>query len=608
MQALRGKLLYVDLTGGKITKEDTPDNLIRDYLGGEGFAVKLFCDAMDPKLDAFDPNNVLVVSAGLFTGNAVPTAGKTVFVSKSPLTGTIAESIMGGAIGAELKAAGYDALVIKGRSKSPKYLFIEDDVVGLLDASKYWGRFTRDVSEGIQNEAGSDVIVACIGPGGEKLVRFAGIDCEDRQAGRGGLGAVMGSKNLKALAVRGTRDIGVADPKRLASISLTWQGIMEKSNAFNEDTKYGSGEFLGWMNSERGVFPTRNWNDSVFEERAKIDPYYWAPRYGVKNKGCFACTKACGKLFVVDDGPYAGTVLDGIEYETLYSLGSQCGNPDIEALAKANEVCDLYGIDTISTGVVIGFVMELVERGILNPDDIGVDCRFTNRDAVPKMAELIGMRKGMGKLFGEGVARISKEILQGSENFAIHVKGMEPPAYDVRGMKGLGLGFMTSPRGACHLRSGFYALDLTGKFWRISDVDRFSPSGKGEQVKLMEDFMTVYDCLGMCKFQRGFFKLEGLMELLDAVVGVSFTEDDLLLVGERINNLKQLFNLDAGIRRKDSYLPKRITQEPIKSGVSKGALLTETEMIGMLDDYYKARRWDREGRPVQSKLAQLGLV
>jgi aldehyde:ferredoxin oxidoreductase len=213
----------------------------------------------------------------------------------------------------------------------------------------------------------------------------------------------------------------------------------------------------------------------------------------------------------------------------------------------------------------------------------------------------------MGRLFGEGVLRISREVKQGSEDCAIQVKGMEPPAYDVRGLKGLGLGFMTSSRGACHLRSGFYALDLTGKTWRISGVDRFSSEGKGEQVRLMEDFMMVYDCLGMCKFQRGFFALEGLIEFLSAVIGSSFTEDDLLLIGERVNNLKQLFNLDAGIRREDSYLPKRVTTEPIKSGVSKGALLTEEEMMRMLDDYYEARRWDMEGRPTQWKLSQLGI-
>ncbi len=608
MDALGGSILIVDLSEGSVKREKTPDSLIRDYLGGEGFAVRLFCDAMDPNLDAFHPGNVIVVAPGLLTGTAVPTAGKTAFVSKSPLTGTIAESIMGGGIGAELKAAGYDALVITGACRAPSYIWISDDRVEIRGAEKHWGKTTREAADSIQKEVG-EAIVAVIGPGGESLVRFAGIDCEDRQAGRAGLGAVMGSKLLKAIAVRGTKDITVRDPEGLARIALRWQSVMEKSSAFNEDTKYGSGEFLDWVNSERGVFPTRNWKESVFDERQLIDPYHWAPKYGVRNKGCFACTKACGKLFIIPEGRYGGTVLDGIEYETLYSLGSQCGNGDIEALAKANEICDLYGIDTISTGVVIGFAMELVERGLIGPEDIGVDCSFTNPDAVPKMAELIGRREGrLGRLFGEGVRRASEVLGNGSGDFAIHVKGMEPPAYDVRGMKGLGLGFMTSSRGACHLRSGFYALDLTGRFWRFSGVDRFSAGGKAEAVKAMEDFAVVYDCLGLCKFSRGFFMLEGCIEILTAVTGSSFTEEDLLVIGERVSNLRQLFNLEAGIRREDSYLPKRITAEPIKSGPSKGSVITEKEMMTMLDEYYAARRWDKEGRPTQWKLSQLGLA
>ncbi len=395
MHARGGHILTVNLTSGRIGREKTPKELKADFLGGEGFAVKLFVDRMDPKLDAFDPRNVLVVAPGLLTGLPVPTAGKTAFVSKSPLTGTIAESITGGGIGAQLKAAGYDALVIEGKSYSPSYLMIDDDKVEIRDASSYWGKFTRDAAEAVRNDIG-DFVAATIGPGGESLVRYAGIDCEDRQAGRAGLGAVMGSKNLKAIAARGSGDLMVSNAQKLIFLAVNWQGVMEKSNAFVEDTKYGSGEFLGWVNSERGVFPTRNWKQSVFEERGRIDPYYWAPRYGIKNKACLACTKACGKLFVVSEGPYAGTVLDGIEYETLYSLGGQCGNPDIEALAKANELCDLYGIDTISAGVVIGFVMELVERGILSAEEIGVDCRFDNPDAVPRMKGSCGSRRNWG--------------------------------------------------------------------------------------------------------------------------------------------------------------------------------------------------------------------
>ncbi len=607
MHAIGGRLLFVDLGSGEVRKEETPEDLVRDYLGGDGLAVKLFTDAMSPEVEAFDPRNVLVFAPGLFTGLPVPTGGKCLFMSRSPLTGTIAESVMGGSIGAELKMAGYDAIVVTGRADSPKVLRVRNDFVDLVDAGKYWGMFTREARDRISADLKVNT-VACIGPGGEKLVRYATIDCDDRQSGRAGLGAVMGSKNLKAIAVRGTRDLTVADPKKLIELVLDLQEIIVNSGAYQDDTKYGTGEFFNWMNEEKGVFPTRNWQESVFDEREKIDPYYWAPKYTLRSKGCFGCTKPCGKLFVIDEGKYAGTKLDGVEYETLYSLGGECSNPDIEALARANEVCDLMGIDTISAGVCIGFIMELVERGILSVDEVGVDCQFGNPEAVIEMCELIGRREGQGKLLGEGVKRASAEIGRGSERYALHVKGMEPPAYDVRGIKGMGLGFMTSPRGACHLRSGVYALNLVGRFWRWNNVDRFTAEDKGEQVKWMEDFMTVYDSLGVCKFSRGFLLMEGYIPLVKAIMGWDLTEGDLLLVGERINNLKQIFNYSLGLRREDFHLPRRLIEEPIKGGASMGAVITETEMNRMLDDYLEERGWDPDGRPHQETLTKLGLT
>jgi aldehyde:ferredoxin oxidoreductase len=466
---------------------------------------------------------------------------------------------------------------------------------------------TRETQERMRTELKVNA-VACIGPGGERLVRYATIDCEDRQSGRAGLGAVMGHKNLKAIGVRGNRDLTVSDPGKLIDLALEWQEIMVNSGTFQDDFNYGTGEFFNWINEERGAFPTRNWQESVFKEREKVDPYYWAPKYTLRSKGCFGCTKPCGKLFVIEEGRWAGTKLDGIEYETLYSLGGECSNPDVEALARANEVCDLLGIDTISAGVCIGFTMELVERGILTTDEVGVDCRFGNPDAVVEMCELIGKREGFGRLLGEGVRKASEEIGKGSERYALHIKGMEPPAYDARGVKGAGLGFMTSPRGACHLRSGVYALNLVGKFWRWDNVDRLSAEGKGEQVKWMEDFMTVFDSLGVCKFSRGFYLMEGYLPLLKAIMDWDLGEDELLRIGERINNLKQLYNYSVGIRREDFYLPRRLLEEPIKEGPSKGAIITEEEMHRMLDDYLEERGWDREGQPSSGKLSELGLT
>ena len=607
MHAVGGKILYVDLTSGEVRTEEVTPDLVKKYLGGDGLAVKLFTDNMDPSVEPFDDKNVLVFAPGLFTGLPVPTGGKCLFLSRSPLTGTIAESVMGGNIGAELKMAGYDAIVITGKSDNPCVLSVWNDIVEIKDGSPYWGMVTREAQEAIRGDLKVSS-VACIGPAGEKLVRYATIDCEDRQSGRAGLGAVMGSKNLKAIAVRGTKDLTVADPEGLIELVLKLQDTMEKSGAFVDDTKYGTGEFLNWINEERGVFPTRNWQESVFEARKEIDPYYWAPRYTLRSKGCFGCTKACGKLFVVQEGKYSGTKLDGIEYETLYSLGGECSNPDIEALARANEVCDLLGIDTISAGVCIGFTMELVERGILSTNEVGMDCRFGNPDAVVEMSEMIGRRQGFGEILGEGVMRAAKEIGNGVERYAMHVKGMEPPAYDVRGIKGMGLGFMTSPRGACHLRSGVYALNLVGKFWRWENVDRFTAEGKGEQVKAMEDFMTVYDSLGVCRFSRGFFLIDGYIPFVRAIMGYEMSEEEILQVGERVNNLKQLFNYSVGVRREDFYLPRRLTEEPIKDGVAKGAIITEEEMHRMLDDYLDVRGWENDGKPGERKLMELKLA
>ncbi len=598
-------LLHVDLSKGRVRKAPTPPCLISNYLGGNGLAVRLFLESMGPSLDAFHPENILVISPGLFNGILVNTAGKVAFLSKSPLSGTIAESIMGGCIGSELKQAGLDAVVIKGKCSNPSIVSIDNDEVTILDGRSYWGEFSRETTEAVQRDLG-DCIVASIGPAGENLVRFASIDCEDRQAGRGGLGAVMGSKNLKAIAVRGDKDIQISQPERLEALDLHWQKIMVNSAAFVEDVKYGTGEFLDWLNKERGVFPTKNWQESVFDDRRQIDPYYWAPKYVSKCKGCVACTKTCGKLFLIQCGPYAGTAVDGVEYETLYSLGGECGNPDIEAVARANELCDQYGMDTISAGVVIGFAMELVQRGILKEQEIGADCRFGDGASVVKMVELIGRRKGMGRLLGEGVQRASEAIGKGSDHYAMHVRGMEPPAYDVRGMRSMALSLMTSPRGADHLRSGAYALDLTGKMWKFS-TDRLTNDDKGRMVKELEDFMIVYDSLGVCKFSRKFFWLEAFPDLLDACFGMKVTEANLLLVGERVSNLKQLFNLRSGWTKEAGYLPKRVRKDPIKEGVSEGAVVSDEDMHIMLDDYMRSRDWDEGGVPKKSKLRELGI-
>ncbi|MEW5748348.1 MAG: aldehyde ferredoxin oxidoreductase family protein [Candidatus Thermoplasmatota archaeon] len=609
MKGYAGRILKVDLTTGKSSVKTIDERYARKYLGGQGFAVELVYHGVPAGADALSPENVLAMAPGLFAGFPVPTGGKTAFAGKSPATNTLAESIMGGSIGAELRHAGYDALEVHGRAEKPVYLFIEDDTVEVREAEDLWGKDTRQTPDALKRRLGWDVKVACIGVAGEKLVRMACIDCDDRQSGRAGLGAVMGSKNLKAIAVRGTKDLVPADPGALLEIALRYQKVMEAAPSFVEDTKYGTGEFLGWINKEKGVFPTRNWQESVFKEREQIDPYYWATRYVTKNKACFSCTKPCGKLFQVKDGKFTGVAIDGLEYETLYSLGGQCGNSSIESVAKANEVCDLVGIDTISAGVTIGFAMELVQRGILTEKDVGMRLTWDSAtDAVPAMCGLMGRREGFGDVLADGVKRAAERIGKGSARYAIHTKGLEPPAYDVRGMKGHGLAYMTSTRGACHLRAGFYAPELVGKFWRWEGIDRFSTEGKGEKVATMENFLCVYDSIGLCKFSRGFFLIDRLREVIRAITGMEYTEEELLRIGERVHTMKGNFNVLQGVTRKDWLLPPRILEDPIADGPSKGSKISVEEMNRMLDDYMAFRKWDHEGVPSPEKLKELDIA
>ncbi len=603
MNGYGGSVLTVDLTTGEGVKKPLDEKLAARYLGGCGFGAYFMNRVVDAKVDAFSPDNALMVAPGLFVGTAVPTGGKTSFFSKSPLTGGWGEGVMGGRIGLSLKQAGYDMLILTGKAQKLSYLLINDNEVAIKSAEHLQGATTRDTADAIKEDEGKDVIVAGIGMAGEKLVRFAVIDCEDRQSGRGGIGAVMGSKNLKAIAVRGTHDIPVANPEKMYRVMAEAYTKLKESPAFQDDGKYGTGEFLEWMNKEKGTFPTRNWREGVFDRRQQIDPYYWAPRFAIKNKGCVQCTKPCGKAFVMEK--FDGS-LDGIEYETLFSLGGNCGIEDVEYVARANELCDLHGMDTISAGGVVGLVMDLYENGILGKEDLGVDATFGNGEALLELIEKMARREGIGDLLAEGVKRIAEKINRGAEAYAVHVRGMEPPAYDVRGIKGMALAFMTSPRGACHLRSGAYALELTGKFWKFEGVDRLSSRDKGYEIAQMENFMAVYDSLGVCKFSRGIYLLN-FADMLDAVTGKPLSEDELVTIGERICTLKHIFNIKAGWKREDCRLPEKI-HRPIPEGAAKGSFVSTEEEREMLDDYFAARGWDRNGIPGKKRLEELDIA
>ena len=617
MKGTNGKVLFVDLSEKKISVQTLSETIYRDYLGGLGIASRLLFDNLEPKVDPLSEKNILVIAPGLLVGTGLPTASKTTVTFKSPETNAFGRSVSGAYLGVALKKAGFDGIVIKGKSDKPVYLYIENSKVEIRDADYLWGKDTLETQEILRDKLGKDFRTCAIGPSGEKLLRIADIDFEERQSARAGGGAVMGSKLLKAIAVKGSGSIEYADKDLLRKAINNWNKTINGSEAQKLDMGYGSGEFYEWINKERGVFPVKNWQESFFEEsferhkggKSPLDPYYWAPKYTEKLHPCPNCTKPCGRFFAIKEGKYAGTRVEGVEYELLYSLGGDLGIDNIEVTAKLNEICDRAGVDGISAGVTLAWAMEAYERGLLTKDDTDhIDLRFGNEEAaISAMEELVNKKGKLGALLADGVKRAAEKLGKGSEKFALEVKGLEPPAYDVRGLKGMALAEAVSVRGACHLTGGIYAPELTGAFWKMKNIDRLSSQHKGYEVKTGEDFMTVYDILGMCKFSRSLFWIEGLLDGIKAVTGIDYTVGEIMNIGERVYNLDRLINVREGLSRKDDYLPYRVTHEPIKNGVSKGNYVTEEELQRMLDDYYTARGWSKEGIPTKMRLFELGL-
>ncbi len=618
MKGVTGKLIEVNLTEKTVNVVILDEKILVDFLGGLGIATRLLFDYLKPKIDPFSDDNIIVIAPGLLVGSGLSTASKTAVTFKSPLTNAFGRSISGAWLGVALRKAGYDAMVIKGKSEHPVYILMEDDKIEIKDASELWGKDAIETQEILRKQYGNDFRTCAIGYAGEKLSKISGVDFEERQSARAGGGAVFGSKNLKAIAIKGTKQIEYGDRDALKKAILEWNNKIVGSEVQKLDMAYGSGEFYEWVNKEIGVFPVKNWQESFFSEsfemhkgeKSHLDPYYWSPKYTEKHHPCPHCNKPCGRHIVVKEGKYAGTRVEGVEYEILYSLGGELGIEDIEVTAKLNEICDRAGLDGISAGVTLGFAMEAYEKGLLTKEDTdGLDLRFGNGDAAVAAMKRIAHKEGrLGELLSNGVKEASEKIGKDSYKFALEVKGLEPPAYDVRGLKGMALAIAVSVRGACHLTGGIYAPELTGQFWKLSNIDRLTANWKGYEVKTGEDFMTMYDTLGMCKFSRSLFWLDKEMVYgIRAVTGVDYNIDWLMVIGERIYNLQRLFNVREGFTRKDDYLPYRVTHDPISNGTSKGNYVTEEELQKMLDEYYQARGWSKEGVPTKMHLARVGL-
>ena len=606
MLGYAGTILYVDLTTGKTRTEKLSEEVAKKYIGGIGLGMKLFLSNSKAGVDPLSPENPLVLALGPVSGTMFPTGGNGhAFISKSPATNGVGEAVSHGTFGAELKRAGYDAIILIGKAEKPVYLWIDDEAVQLLDASQIWGKSPSETEDAIKNEIGDYYVrVASIGLAGEKLSKISNIINEKtRAAGRTGLGAVMGSKNLKAIAVRGTRDIVVAKPDEFIEMVKEFHERM-KGPAAQKYRTLGTPENIMVQNA-LFCMPTRNFNNAHFENADNISGETLNERYIAKIIACNSCAMRCEHEAVIREGPYKGT-LARMEYDNIWALGPNCGVDKLDAIIKAAELCNYYGLDATSTGVTISFIMECHEKGILTHEDLGgLDAHFGNADALLQLIEKIGKREGIGDVLADGVKVAAEKIGKGSIPLAQHIKGLEVTGYDLRCLKTTALSFAVSFRGADHNRSGAYAIDLTGKVDRLK-----AEKGRGKLVKDSENIYALIDSLIICKNAKGtlYKELADMAKLYSLVTGVEMTPEELSVIGERINTLAKLINVREGLSRKDDTLPWKVMNQPITDqGPVKGAVVTQDELDLLLDDYYQARGWNVEGIPTKAKLLELGM-
>ncbi len=606
MLGYAGRILYVNLTTGKNHTEKLDEETAKKFVGGIGLGMKLYLANSKAGIDPLSPNNPLILALGPVSATMFPTGGNGhAFISKSPATNGVGEAVSHGTFGAELKRAGYDAIVFTGKSDRPVYLWIDDDSVELRDASLLWGRSPGETEDAIKDAIGDYYVrVASIGLAGEKLSKIANIiNDKTRAAGRTGLGAVMGSKNLKAIAVRGTQDIKVAQPEEFLNMVKEFHERM-KGPAAQKYRTVGTIENLMVQNAMHCV-PTRNYNSSSFEDANKISGELLNERYIVKIIACNSCAMRCEHEAVIRDGTYKGTMAR-MEYDNLWALGPNCGIDKPNAIIKATERCTYYGLDAQSTGVVVSFVMDCYEKGILTREELGdIDAHFGNASALMALIEKIAKREGIGAIIADGVKAASEKIGKGSDKLALHIKGLEVTGYDLRCLKTAALAFAVSFRGADHARSGANVVDLRGM------VDRLrAEKGRGKIVQTLEDANNLIDSLIVCKNSKSTFykELEDMAKLYNAVTGAGVSAHDLALAGERIQALAKLINIREGLTRKDDTLPWKVMNQPIPDdGPAKGSVVTQDELDLMLEDYYDARGWNNQGVPTKAKLQELGL-
>jgi aldehyde:ferredoxin oxidoreductase len=596
-----GKVLRVNLTKRSSTVEPLKEADVKTLLGGRGIAAKYYWHEIGPEVDSLGEANKLFFFTGPLTGTPLVSTTKFQLATKGAETRMYLCSNCGGDFGPQLKQAGFDGLIVEGRAADWTWLSIKDGSVEFHDARPLKGYESNRTLEVMRKEFGERKCGAMsIGPAGERLVRLAYINVDSRAFGRGGPGAVMGSKNLKGVVVRGTGDIPLADVEKVATIRAAAVKDLKESRA--NHTKFGTPQYVEVINA-LGCMPTRNFQQAQFEKIDSIDAHAMREHYLEKNYACYRCTVACGKTCVVREGPYAGARAR-TEFETVGLLGPNCGISDFGAIIKANQLCDDFGIDTMSAGNAVALTMELYERGLITKTDTqGIDARFGNPDALFGILALIAERRGIGDLLAEGMHGVKKAKPEWAR-YILDVKGMPFAAYDPRGFTGNGLTNGTSNRGACHNVGGWTirAELQSGKY------DRYALAGKGALVKSVQDSRAYVDSLGMCTVVRGAFGFSESPkgEVLEAVTGYGFTPK-LSEIAERIYSLERMILNREGIRRKDDLLPERITREKLPDGPTKGRILTDEMYAEMLDEYYAVRGWDAEGVVKEETVSRLGI-
>nr|MDO8082574.1 aldehyde ferredoxin oxidoreductase family protein [Candidatus Freyarchaeota archaeon] len=605
MSMKNGKLLRVNLNTENITTEKIDSDVARNFLGGKGLAAYYLFRELRKGVEPLSPENKLIFMTGPLTGTRAPSSCRFVVCTKSPLTGSWVDSSCGGFWGPELRFADLDGIIIEGRAEKSVYIHIDDGKVSINDAGFLWGMDAVDTISYLRERHKADrtVRVATIGPAGERKARIAAVIADMRAAGRGGTGAVMGSKNLKAISVIGHGKIPIADPQKFNELAKQAHKDAKEDSAGMAAT--GTAGNVRGVNSTGG-WPTKNFSESQWDEAEEelagdvFQNTLWGG--GKYVKPCYNCPIRCAHLAVIREGEYAGVSDEGPEYETITMFGPNCGIKSRELITVADKMCDNYGLDTISLGNTIGFVMECMEKGLVIAEDIdGVDLRFGNEQAFLKAVNMAGNVYGnLGSLLANGVKRATERIGKGSERFAMHVKGLEIPAYVPRAGHGHALAYAVSDRGGCHTRPWLYGAE---HYW--NELDPKTTDDKPQAVKQGQQNKALIQSGGLCQFASTYdTPYDSLLQMINAATGFNYTEEEFRLVGERINNLTRSFNAREGFTSKDDTLPYRSTNEPLPSGPFKGQVIKLGEM---LPKYYKLCRWNENGIPTKEKLEELGL-